>query len=54
MYEGVWHVEGMPHENILATGVYLLNIDPELEGGELLFKRNFTVDEKLIVKQYEN
>ena len=23
-YEGVWHVEGMSHENIIATGIYFI------------------------------
>ena len=25
-YNGVWHVEGMSHENIIATGVYFAKI----------------------------
>jgi Protein of unknown function (DUF4246) len=44
-FESVWHVEGMSHENILATGVYVLDRDPALEGGELQFKRAYTQDE---------
>ena len=38
-YEGVWHVEGMSHENIVATVLYILDRDTELEGGDVLFKR---------------
>ena len=34
-FEGVWHVEGMSHENILATGVYTLHRDANLDGGGL-------------------
>lgn len=44
-FESVWHVEGMSHENILATGVYVLDRDPALAGGELQFKRAYTQDE---------
>jgi predicted DNA-binding WGR domain protein len=45
VHEGVWHVEGMSHEHIVATCVYVLDRDPWLEGGELSFKRGFTVEE---------
>ncbi|MFK8002418.1 MAG: DUF4246 family protein [Polyangiales bacterium] len=44
-FEGVWHVEGMSHENILATGVYTLARDENLEGGALRFKRPYTQDD---------
>jgi hypothetical protein len=44
-FEGVWHVEGMSHENILATGVYTLHRDANLDGGDLRFKRAYTLDE---------
>lgn len=44
-FEGVWHVEGMSHENILATGVYTLSRDANLEGGTLRFKRPYTQDD---------
>jgi predicted DNA-binding WGR domain protein len=44
-FESVWHVEGMSHENILATGVYVLDRDPVLEGGDLQLKRAYTQDE---------
>jgi len=45
IYEGVWHVEGMSHENIVATGLYILKRDQNLSGGELMFKRQYTVEE---------
>jgi len=45
MYEGVWHVEGMSHENIIATGLYILDRDENLTGGELMFKRQYTSEE---------
>ncbi|MBL9041382.1 MAG: DUF4246 family protein [Myxococcales bacterium] len=44
-HEGVWHVEGMSHEHIIATCVYILDRDESLEGGELRFKRAYTVEE---------
>eukprot|EP00980_Cylindrotheca_fusiformis_P020888 scaffold7902_cov129-Cylindrotheca_fusiformis.AAC.5 len=41
-YEDVWHVDGMPHEEIVATAIYFMdNRDDEIEGGNLLFKRAF-------------
>jgi hypothetical protein len=45
VHEGVWHVEGMSHEHIIATCVYILERDPALEGGELEFKRACTIEE---------
>ena len=44
-YEGAWHVEGMPHENIVATGLYILQRDEGIEGGDLMFKRAFLMRE---------
>ena len=44
-HEGVWHVEGMSHEHIIATCVYILDRDDALEGGELRFKRAYTLEE---------
>lgn len=44
-HEGVWHVEGMSHEHIVATCVYVLDRDPALIGGRLEFKRPYTVEE---------
>ena len=44
-YEGAWHVEGMSHENIVATSVYVIDRSPALQGGELRFKRAFSADE---------
>ncbi len=44
-HEGVWHVEGMSHEHIVATCVYILDRDPALQGGTLRFKRAYTVEE---------
>ena len=41
-FESVWHVEGMSHENIMATAVYVLDREPALEGGELQLKRAYT------------
>jgi hypothetical protein len=44
-HEGVWHVEGMSHEHIIATCVYILDRDAALEGGNLSFKRAYTLEE---------
>lgn len=44
-HEGVWHVEGMSHEHIVATCVYVLDRDEALTGGELRFKRPYTEEE---------
>jgi hypothetical protein len=44
-HEGVWHVEGMSHEHIIATCVYILDRDDALQGGVLRFKRAYTVQE---------
>ncbi len=40
-YEGVWHVEGMSHEEIIATMIYFINRDDDIVGGDILFKRAF-------------
>jgi hypothetical protein len=40
-YEGVWHVEGMSHEEIVATAIYFIDRDDDIEGGNILFKRAF-------------
>ena len=44
-FDGVWHVEGMSHENIVATCDFVLARDDAIEGGEILFKRAFYRDE---------
>merc|ERR1712232_183667 len=38
-HDGVWHVEGMSHENIAATVELVLQRDAALEGGVLHFQR---------------
>jgi len=45
VYEGVWHVEGMSHENIIATCLYILDRSDELQGGKIKFKRTFSAHE---------
>jgi len=44
-HEGVWHVEGMSHEHIVATCVYVLERDDSLVGGDLQFRRMYTAEE---------
>ena len=36
-YSGKWHTEGMA-ENIGIVGVYYIDLDPEIEGGQLKFR----------------
>jgi len=45
VHEGVWHVEGMSHENIVATAELILQKDAALKGGDLEFQRSFTYAE---------
>jgi hypothetical protein len=46
--EGAWHVEGMSHENIVATAVCVLEQSPDLETN-LYFKRRFTIAEGALI-----
>lgn len=43
--EGVWHVEGMSHEEIVCTCLYILDRDESIKGGEINFKRSYLCDE---------
>lgn len=47
IYEGAFHIEAMPTENIVATAVHILDRDELLEGGDIQFKRQFTREEFL-------
>lgn len=38
-FDGVWHVEGMSHENILATGLYIFKRDENFDGADIDFRR---------------
>lgn len=40
-FDGVWHVEGMSHENILATGLCIIKRDENFDGACISFKRPF-------------
>jgi hypothetical protein len=44
-YEGVWHVEGMSHEEIVLTALYILDRDDDIDGGLIEFKRAYLKDE---------
>jgi len=44
-HEGVWHVEGMSHEEIVLTCLYILDRNDAIQGGDLEFKRAFLDDE---------
>jgi len=43
-YEGVWHVEELSHEEIVATALYFER-DEDIKGGIILFKRALQKDE---------
>lgn len=53
-FEGVWHVEGMSHEHIVATAVLTLYRGSEVLGGELNFKRAPTEEEASYFAQRVN
>ncbi len=38
-FDGVWHVEGMSHENILATGLYIFKREENFDGADIDFRR---------------
>lgn len=44
-FNGVWHVEGMTHEHIFATAVYVIEQTSNLDTCEINFRRTFTHDE---------
>eukprot|EP00546_Thalassionema_frauenfeldii_P009875 CAMPEP_0178919038 /NCGR_PEP_ID=MMETSP0786-20121207/14189_1 /TAXON_ID=186022 /ORGANISM="Thalassionema frauenfeldii, Strain CCMP 1798" /LENGTH=671 /DNA_ID=CAMNT_0020592873 /DNA_START=19 /DNA_END=2031 /DNA_ORIENTATION=+ len=48
-YEGVWHVEGMSHEEIVATAIYFIHRDEDIKGGDVLFKRAFHQQEANLI-----
>ena len=41
VYDGVRHVEGMSHSEIVATSIYFIDRDDDTSGKNLLFKRVF-------------
>jgi hypothetical protein len=49
IYEGVWHVEGMSHEEIVLKALYMLERDESIPGGDLTFKRAFFRDEAEVI-----
>jgi len=53
-YEGVWHVEGMSHEEIVATAIYFLHRDDDIEGGNIMFKRAFHRHEANYIYSFAN
>ena len=55
-FDGVWHVEGMSHENILATAVCVVKRERNFAGAEIEFRR-FLFEEEgetLIYKTPQN
>ncbi len=53
-YEGVWHVEGMSHEEIVATALYYIDKDEDIKGGDILFKRAFNQREQNLMENVFN
>eukprot|EP01024_Parvocaulis_polyphysoides_P018537 TRINITY_DN1821_c1_g3_i1.p1 TRINITY_DN1821_c1_g3~~TRINITY_DN1821_c1_g3_i1.p1 ORF type:complete len:555 (+),score=74.78 TRINITY_DN1821_c1_g3_i1:68-1732(+) len=45
-HEGVWHVEGVCQEHIIATGIYYYEVSENLENDGLQFRRGLTEDEE--------
>ena len=50
-YEGVWHVEGMSHEEIVATAIYFIHRDDDIAGGDLFFQRAFHMREAVNMQE---
>jgi hypothetical protein len=44
-YKGSWHVEGMSHERIIASGIYYYHTSDNIKGEGLMFRRRQTYDE---------
>jgi hypothetical protein len=41
-YKGSWHVEGMSHERIIASGIYYYHTSDNIKGEGLMFRRRLT------------
>jgi hypothetical protein len=44
-FDGVWHVEGMSHEEVLATALCIVKRDENFSGAEIEFRRFLYADE---------
>ncbi len=55
-FDGVWHVEGMSHEEVLATALCVVKRDENFSGAEIEFRRFLFADEgdKLIESTPQN
>ena len=55
-FDGVWHVEGMSHENVLATGLCIIKRDVNFVGADIAFKRYLFEEEAndLIMSTVQN
>jgi hypothetical protein len=51
-YEGEWHVNGIPNEEIVATAMYFLHCDENIDGGNILFKRAFYKKEASAIEDW--
>jgi len=43
-YSGSWHLEGMPHEHIIASGIYYLSVSNNIKQNHLEFRRELPND----------
>jgi hypothetical protein len=44
-HTGVWHVEGMSHEEIVLTALYIADRDEDFRGADIQFKRTYLAPE---------
>mmetsp|Transcript_40351 Transcript_40351/g.51951 ORF Transcript_40351/g.51951 Transcript_40351/m.51951 type:complete len:698 (-) Transcript_40351:173-2266(-) len=43
-YSGSWHLEGMPHEHIIASGIYYISVSDNIQGNRLHFREELPDD----------
>jgi hypothetical protein len=48
-HTGVWHVEGMSHEEIVLTALYIADRDEDFRGADIEFKRTYLAPEAVQV-----
>ncbi|KAL4255807.1 Protein of unknown function DUF4246 [Pleurotus pulmonarius] len=53
-YVGTWHMEGMPHEQIVASAIYYYQADPEINDQGLSFRRRRAEDDFPSMEEYRH
>eukprot|EP01026_Neomeris_dumetosa_P005335 TRINITY_DN11528_c0_g1_i1.p1 TRINITY_DN11528_c0_g1~~TRINITY_DN11528_c0_g1_i1.p1 ORF type:complete len:525 (-),score=69.60 TRINITY_DN11528_c0_g1_i1:206-1780(-) len=54
-HEGVWHVEGMCHEHIVATGIFYYDMSDNMVDEGLQFRREIDEEEEeLVIMEYRH